>query len=87
MTFYAPLWAAKEVQELVKKHDGRFVTNPLSLWTKIEVKVSFDVVENANAFNRDLDALLNPQPQSVMRLPSTRFARLWKYVKGRWRGR
>lgn len=87
MTFYVPLSAAKEVQELVKKNDGRFVGNPLLLGGRVQVTASFDDVQNGNAFSRDLNALLNPQPQSVTRSPPTRFARLWRYVKGRWRGR
>lgn len=54
-TVYIKKGSEREAQECVKKSKGRFVCNPLKLWSSYEFKIEFERAEDMNFF----DELLN----------------------------
>lgn len=54
MTFKVESEKLVELQNLIKKHGGRFKHNPFELWGKHHVTLTFDDVHNANKFNADM---------------------------------
>jgi hypothetical protein len=55
MTVYIEIGRAREVQDYVKKTNGRFMNNPLKLTECFEFKVEFDQVEDLNMFSQMLN--------------------------------